>query len=226
MLEYKVLDTSKELINKNKKLIDTNKEIINIDQDLFYLPSENDPVLSADVGIFSGGKALWLYDCGASDKACTLISGFEKVNVTISHFHRDHSFNLQRLNNVDSLYVSKYSFDYFKAGTIVTDELFIEDGGMIHIFPVPNSHCKGSLGMEINEKYVFLGDSVYGKHIDRRLAYNVQLLLEQYRLLERIKADKCIISHDEKCIIDKAEIIAKFDKILTKRKVGETMIVL
>jgi len=197
-----------------------------IDNDLYHLPSENAPVLSADVGVYFGGKFVWMFDCGASDYAYDFIRGGEQIRMVISHFHRDHSYNLNRLENISELYVGKYSFDHFKKGNIVTNELYFEDNGTIHIMPIPNSHSKGSLAMEINEEYIFLGDSVYGMRKDKHLMYNSQLLLEQYRLLQNVNADKCLISHDERYVVNKDEILAKFEKILSKRKSGEPMIVL
>lgn len=200
--------------------------LIKIEDKIYYLPSENAPVLSADIGVFIGGKFVWCYDCGASQQALYLMKSINNAKVTISHFHRDHTFNHTELSNIKDWYVSKYTCNHMNKGFIVENDLYIEDDGLIHIFPMPNSHCKGSLALEINEKYVFLGDSVYGKHIDRRLAYNQQLLIEQLKILNDIKADKCLVSHDENYIIDKADIIAKFEKILSKKKSGEPLIIL
>jgi len=204
-----------------------NYELFNkIENSLYYLPSEESPILSADIGIFVGGKFVWSFDCGASDNAYNALNEIDNLNIVISHFHNDHAANLNNLTNFTDLYVGKYTFEHFKIGNVVREDIYFEDNGLIHIFPLPNSHSKGSLGMEINEKYIFMGDSTYGKHIDRHITYNAQLLLEQYHVLEHIKANKCLLSHDMQNIYDKETILAKFEKILSKRKSSESVIVL
>ena len=197
-----------------------------IDNDIYYLPSEEEPVLSADIGLFFGGNFVWSYDCGASKKACELMNRIDNKNIVISHFHKDHTYNINDITNVNQVYLSKYSFNHFKTGNVVDKDIWIEDKGLIHIFPLPNSHCKGSMAMEINEKYVFIGDSSYGKHIDKHLTYNVQLLTEQIKILSKIKADTCLVSHDPRYVVDKEEILAKFEKILSKSISGNPLIVL
>lgn len=197
-----------------------------IDNSLYYLPSEEVPVLSADIGLFVGGKFVWAYDCGASEYAYSSLKNIENLKVVISHFHNDHSGNMRRLGNVVDYYVGKYTYNHFAIGNVISEDVYFEDLGLIHIFQLPNSHSKGSLAMEINEEYVFIGDSSYGKHVDRHITYNAQLLLEQYRKLQSIKAEKVILSHAMNSIVDKEQLLLKFDKILSKRKSSEPIIVL
>lgn len=197
-----------------------------IEDNLYFLPSEDSPILSADIGLFVGGKFVWTYDCGASDRAYELLKSIDNLNITFSHFHKDHTENIYRLTNVSNNYVGNYSYKHFGFGTVITDDIYFEDEGIIHIFPLSNSHSKGSLAMEINDTYVFIGDSAYGKWVDKHLTYNAQLLLEQYRKLKTVNAEKCLVSHDKQFVIDKSEILAKFEKILSKRKSSEPIIVL
>ena len=67
----------------------------------------------------------------------------------------------------------------------------------IQIGPFPSSHTKGSLYMMVNRKYAFLGDGTYWNiHPDKRF-YNVQVLKEEIELLNKLPADKAVLSHAE-----------------------------
>ena len=75
--------------------------------------------------------------------------------------------------------------------TLSGDPLFIQIG------PFPNSHAKGSLYMMVNREYAFLGDGTYWNiHPDKRF-YNVQVLKEEIDLLNKLPADKAVLSHAE-----------------------------
>lgn len=196
------------------------------DKDMYYLPSEQEPILSADIGFFIGGNFVWCYDCGASEQAYNCLKQIDNINIVISHFHNDHTGNMLRLTNINEYYVGNYTYKHFNKGIVVDNDLYVEDNGLVHIFGLPNSHSKGSLAMEVNEKYVFIGDTSYGKRLNGHIVYNAQLLLEQYRKLSAIKADLCLQSHEMNNAVEKSMILAKFEKILSKRKKDEPNIIL
>lgn len=142
----------------------------------------------------------------------------EKV-IIISHFHPDHMANLQYFEDVQC-YVSRNTFKYTKKGTIVDKEVLIQDGVQLRIFQLPSSHAKGSLGLEVNEEYAFVGDAIAPSIRPEGLLYdlyNVQLLAEEIRVLKKIKASIIIQSHNMGSLIPKSEIIERLESIYARR---------
>ncbi len=114
---------------------------IAISEKISYIPCSNDP-LSADIGIIREGEETWLYDVGADERAIAGLTG--SYSIVLSHFHQDHTGNLERLNP-KALYVSGETKRHVGMGTVVERDIQI---GGLHIFPLPSSHCKGCLGLE------------------------------------------------------------------------------
>ena len=138
-----------------------------ISEKIKYVTSGENP-LSSDVILIYGDKATWVFDVGANDEAFDTIehliyetlsekewniqnelTGKRDVNIVISHFHRDHMGNLERIAKIPAtgnrvnLYVSSYTNRYCKSGNIVDKEITIDDGVKIRIFPMESSHSKG-----------------------------------------------------------------------------------
>lgn len=143
------------------------------------MPSETSP-LSADVYAIRGETAWWIFDVGASDEAADFINNLPcdvsagellegtaprlhqdavslKKNIVISHFHRDHFFNLSRVS-FDNLFVGRETFRHCdesiraRRGTqVVESPLQFEDGLKIRIEPIPSSHAKGSLMLTVGD---------------------------------------------------------------------------
>ena len=189
--------------------------LIKINDRLSYIGASENP-LSADVGIFFGDEAVWLFDLGSSGEAAKLINGIDRPKkAVISHFHPDHMGNLEHAKT-DEIYLGANTFKYAKRGTVVDRDIFIEDGEKIHIFPLPSSHAKGSLGLEIGE-YAFLGDGTYATMKQGKVCYNASVLKDEITVLKNLSAKFFLISHDEKFIREKEEIIAKLEEIYSKR---------
>ncbi len=143
--------------------------------------------LSADVYAIRGETAWWIFDVGACDEAADFINSLPcevsadessagdsiagesrdgtarrlQRNIVISHFHRDHFFNLPRVH-FDNLYVGRETFRHCdetiralgtrgcsrsssSSVTVVESPLQFDDGIRVQIMPIPNSHAKGSL---------------------------------------------------------------------------------
>lgn len=164
------------------------------------MPSETSP-LSADVYAIRGDTAWWIFDVGASDGAADFINNLPcdvsagellegtvphlhqdaaplKKNIVISHFHRDHFFNLSRVS-FDNLYVGREMFRHCdetiralgsrdasrdascdrsprlqssrRSVTVVESPLQFEDGLRFRIEPIPSSHAKGSLILSVGD---------------------------------------------------------------------------
>ena len=187
-----------------------------LDDIITYIPASENP-LSADVGIIKGRKKTWLYDVGSSDAARQGILQIEgDKSIVISHFHPDHMGNLDRIPDVEC-YVGANTYKYSKRGNVVDSHLYIEDGVRLHIFPIPACHAKGCLGLEVNERYVFLGDSTVPTRKDGRIVYNAQLLCEQIRILEALRAKHVLLSHRMDTLYRKDDIIEGLSRIYMKR---------
>ena len=98
------------------------------------------------------------------------------------------------------------------------------DGVKISVFPIPNSHCKGGLAMMVDDEYLFIGDSGYCMEKDGKATYNAQLLKAEIDLLEKVPADKLLISHDRKFVRDKAVLLRQMKTIYSHRSSGSPYI--
>lgn len=186
-------------------------EEIVINEKISYIKSSEDP-LSADIGIVRDDGKIWLYDVGSDERK---IQGLNQhYQVVISHFHQDHTGNMQRLS-IDELYVSRESYKHMGTGTVVTD---VVRQGTITIFPIPSSHCKGCLGMEIDGQYAFVGDALYSRNKGGYHSYNAQLLKAEIDVLKNIKAPYLLVSHFEGLIRSREEVIKELENIYRQRE--------
>lgn len=187
-----------------------------ISDDIYYIKATDIP-LSSDVGIVEGKDYCWVYDVGNNEEARqTLAEITKKKALVLSHFHPDHIGNLDKIAYA-KLYCGDNTYKYVKTGEIVDRELMIEDGVSIHLFKIPCSHAKGSMGMEINGEYAFWGDAAYcttknGKHV-----YNAQLLLEQIKLLKSLSSKYILLSHEEDFVTEKDKLLGMLCSQYEKR---------
>ena len=114
--------------------------------------------MSANVVMIQGKDALWLYDVGnhpdiPAGNRHNIRDG-RNVNAILSHFHEDHIGNLPGMG-VDEVYQGKYTHRHTGMGTVVEDDIYIQDGeARLHIFPLPSSHAKGCVALEVNDRVV------------------------------------------------------------------------
>lgn len=185
--------------------------------------------LSADVYIIKGLSKTWIYDVGSNNDALEALSHINgDTNVIISHFHADHSFNLSKVK-FNKVYVSQYSSKHIKDSLndfcIVSDDVFIEDGDLkLHIFELPSSHCKGCLGLEINNEYAFIGDGAYAFRKEGNTLFNAGKLKEEIVKLKSLKADRLVLSHEKRAVYRKDTVIRNFERIYSMRKKNEPYI--
>ena len=183
---------------------------VTINNKISYIESANAP-LSAEIGIIKAESGIWLFDVGNGEAN---IEGLkDRYNIVLSHFHADHTGNLAKLNACN-LYVSKTTYDHVNAGTVVNADIFID--GM-HIFPLPSSHTKGCLGLEVDETYAFIGDALYSKVKDGFYVYNAQLLKEEIVVLRALKAPYLLVSHYEGFVRKKEDVLDELKEIYGQR---------
>ncbi len=191
---------------------------------LFRVPAAEGP-LSADVGLVETADGFWLYDVGQSPAACAAIAALPgRRTAVISHFHPDHAGNLPQVA-AERVFVGANTFRYTGQGEIVSQPLIFKEGGRtLHLFLLPSSHAKGSLGLEVDGRWVFVGDGIYGTRRDGRLAFNAQLLYEQIRLLRGLDAVYCLQSHAEPFVVEKAAVLERLERLLALRRQNEPYI--
>ena len=193
-------------------------ERIAIDGRLSYWKASQEP-LSADIGVLEGDRYTWIFDVGNSPEAAGCIRSLPgPKRVVLSHFHQDHIGNWREVE-FESLYQGAYTFRYTDAGEIVQGSLTLEDGALIRLFELPSSHAKGCVGMEVDEKYAFLGDATYctAKYTQGRLAYNANLLADELKVLRALKAEYFLLSHNDAFIRRKEDVLAELEEIYARR---------
>ena len=237
-------------------------KIVKLTDRIHYLQMSNDP-LSADVIAVRGDRAWWIFDVGACDDAVQFINALPRIpveeaaipvdenganlaacnnaarlakNVVVSHFHRDHLLNVQRMCggeislDINALYVGAYTSKTFGeiedvAKNVVMEPLSFDDCVQIRILPMPNSHAKGSLALVVDD-YVFLGDATYpmvGHGAPD--VYNVQILGEQIKLLKSLTSTRFCLSHKRGLVRDKTSVIQFLESVYARRQKNENYIV-
>lgn len=182
---------------------------ITINENISYIEASRDP-LSADIGIIRTENAVWLFDVGNGDESILSLDG--EYRVVLSHFHADHAGNIEKIRK-SALFVSKETYCHVKTGNIVGSDLCV-DG--VHIFPIPSSHAKGCLGLEVGS-FAFVGDALYGMEKNRKYVYNAQKLKEEINVLKALKAEKLLVSHFDGMVREKSDVISELETIYRKR---------
>lgn len=124
------------------------------------IPAASEP-LSADAFIIEGDERYYVFDVGCSDEAYTVIAALDKpVTVILSHFHRDHTGNMSRLNPAQT-YAGARTLKYITGGTLVDAPLTIRDGVELVVQPCVSPHAPGCLIATVDGEYTFIGDLYY-----------------------------------------------------------------
>lgn len=193
-------------------------EQIFIDERLSCWKASQEP-LSADIGVLEGDRYTWIFDVGNGPEAADCIRSLPgPKRAVLSHFHQDHIGNWQEAE-FETLYQGAHTFRYTGVGEIVRGSLTLEDGVPIRLFEIPSSHAKGCVGMEVDEKYAFLGDAAYctAKNTQGRLAYNANLLADELKVLRTLKAQYFLLSHNDPFVRPKEDVLAELEEIYALR---------
>lgn len=189
-----------------------------ITEEIGYLPATQEP-LSADVGLIHTKNRVWLFDVGCTDDMMRQIEAIaEEKWVVLSHFHPDHIGNLDHMQ-YDALYGGAFTCKKIGKGTVVAGDLYLED--KVHLFSIPSAHAKGCVGLEYGG-YAFLGDALYPAQKASGLVYNVSLLAQQIKVLEKLQAEQFFISHKVPALRSKTAVLTWLKKVYSKRIPGQT----
>ena len=176
-------------------------------------PSSDNP-LSSDIFLIKGASVNYVFDTGASSEAKEFLDSIPDKVVILSHFHQDHSANAKSIT-FRCLYGGKKTCDYLKIGTAVQDRIVLEEG--LEISPLITCHAKGSLMLNLNHEYLFVGDALCGCALpDGRYGYNAGMLLSTIRELEKEDFENAVESHSGK-IIPKSQVLGNLRTLYAKR---------
>ena len=192
-------------------------EII-INEKISYIKACEQP-LSADIGIIRDGDSIWLYDVGMGEESFSCLPR-EEYRVVLSHFHTDHVGNIERVN-AREIFASAETCRHIRRGTVVRESLQF---GNVRIFPLPSSHAQGSLGLEVDGQYAFVGDGIYSKDAGDWYVFNVQLLQAEIETLKGLKAAYLLVSHCKGLVRSKEEVISALEMIYRMRKPNDPFI--
>lgn len=118
--------------------------------------------LSADAFIIEGRENCYVFDAGSSDAAYDAIRQLKKpVTFILSHFHRDHTANLSRLEG--QVLGGARTCKYVGRGIRVDAPLTIEDGIHLLVQPCISPHAPGCLILTIDRTLTLLGDLTYAQ---------------------------------------------------------------
>lgn len=200
-------------------------KLCTISKQISYLPASKGP-LSSDVGFIRGDRYEWIFDIGNSDEAATVIQEIDREkNVILSHFHKDHMGNFERIS-YDNIYCGDFTRKKLGTGSEVKSPITIYDGVKMTLFPIPSPHSKGVIGLEVNDEVAFLGDAVYGINKNDKIIYNLNLLKDMIATFEKLKAQKFLISHRVPFIRSKEKVVTKLKEVYKMRKPGESYLYL
>lgn len=119
----------------------------------------------------------------------------------------------------------KNTFRYTKTGTVIEEDTWFQDGDVrLHLFPIPSSHAKGSLALEVDETWCFLGDAAYATQKSGQTVYNAERLLAEIRVLKNVRAPYFLLSHSEPFQQNKEDVLEWMEATYEKRKRDESYI--
>lgn len=173
---------------------------------IYRIPPCDEP-LSSDVFIMEGRQRFYLYDAGCSDEAWRAVSALDKpVTAILSHFHRDHTGNLSRLDC--HILGGARTCKTLGRGQLVNGPVHISDGINLCIQPCTSPHAPGCLILTLNDTYTLIGDLAYaqpGKGQGEAIG--------MFRLLSGLNTQYILPSHQrDHPVIPKADYLAELKK--------------
>lgn len=174
---------------------------------LQYIPSSREP-LSADAYLIDGEKYVYIFGVGSNEETLRYLSDVPKEKIVIlSHFHQDHTANIDKLS-YEKLYVGGLTAEKIQKGIVVETCLTIHDGVKIEIRSCPSPHTEGSLIVTVNGEYTLLADLYFTKP-----GHNQEMAYKMLETLRTLDTKYFVVSHQENENI--------FEKEYLLRELGE-----
>ena len=175
-----------------------------IGEHIRYLPASDDP-LSADVYFIEGNNNCYIYDVGNNADSLDQINRISKdKTIIISHYHKDHVGNIDRVD-CRNLYVGKKTYEIIGKGNIVENVLTIHDGVKIDIIHCISPHTDGSLIINIDNTYTLIADLYF-----TRPPFEKKKAMEMLQTLKNIDTKFFVISHQtDGNVISKETLLAE-----------------
>ena len=85
------------------------------------------------------------------------------------------------------------------------------------MFPLPSSHAKGCIALEVDGKYCFTGDGLYAMQKGTQRLYNAGVLKEEIAVLKNVKADSFMCSHRPPQVRSRNSVVRWLESIYEKR---------
>ena len=169
-----------------------------------YLPATNDP-LSADVFCMNGDQYCYIYDVGNNKHSLRYISQISKKKIVIlSHYHKDHTGNIEGVHYHD-LYVGKKTYEAIGKGIIVEDAFTINDGVNIDVIHCTSPHTDGSLILTVDNEYTLIADLYF-----TRPPFDIDKAMKMLESLRNIDTKYFVVSQKKKKkVILKDKMIAE-----------------
>lgn len=170
---------------------------------LHYIPSSQEP-LSADAYLIEGEKYAYLFDVGSNEETLQDLLDIPKEKIVIlSHFHQDHTANIDKLP-YQKLYVGGLTFEKIQKGIVVEGCLTIHDGVNMEIRNCPSPHTEGSLIVTVNGEYTLLADLYFTKP-----GHNKEMAYQMLETLKSLDTKYFVVSHQEKENIFEKEFLIR-----------------
>ncbi len=192
------------------------------------IPACDEP-LSAEIGVVRGDSCSWLFDVGNGAAPLAAVQAIPgKKCAVLSHFHPDHMANWESCG-LSQLFASEHTRRYLPQHvpfpvTIITEPLLLCDGAELRLFPLPSSHARGCLGLEVDDAFAFVGDGLYCTGKDGRPAFNAGMLRETLAVLRTLRADTLLVSHHEPFARSRADVLAELEAVYAARDPHESYI--
>ena len=156
-----------------------------------YLPATNAP-LSADVFCIDGDQYCYVYDVGSDARSLRYLNqiGKEKV-VVISHYHKDHTGNIEGVHYRD-LFVGRKTYETIGKGVVVEDTFTINDGVRVDVIHCTSPHTDGSLIITVDNEYTLIADLYF-----TRPPFDKDKGMKMLESLRNIDTKYFVISHQE-----------------------------
>ena len=156
-----------------------------------YLPATNDP-LSADVFCVDGDQYCYIYDVGSDERSLQYLNQIVKEKIVVlSHYHKDHTGNIDGVHYRD-LFVGTKTYEAVGKGVIVQDAFTINDGVKIEISHCVSPHTDGSLIVTIDNEYTLIADLFF-----TRSPFDKDKAMKMLESLRNIDTKYFVISHQE-----------------------------